>query len=347
MMKKLLLSLMLLVTPLQAQNGLDKIIPSQPTNFVTDAANLFSDAEEAKMNEIALSTQKRLGGDIAVLTLPDIGDYQPYEVAMTAGRTWKVGGRGPIGSDQRNLGVVVLVVPRTSAHKGECFIATGMGVEGFITDSRAGDICGDNIPLFKAGNYGEATTNIVSTVSNIMDKHVNPPPPPPPFEFPWTGFWVVVIIGMFGFMIWYYYDQKRQIEERERERIQREIWKKEEARRAEERRLAAIEAEKRRKEAEERERIRWNSLTPEQQAAELAERERQRIIAEEARKKREAEEAERRKKRQQEEEENRRRRSSYSSYNSYGSSGYSSGGSSFGGFGGGGGFSGGGGGRSF
>ncbi len=351
MVMRVLLALMLTVTSLSAQSGLDKLIPAQPTHFVTDAANLFPDEAEKGMNDISVTTQTRLGGDIAVLTLPDIGDYQPYEVAMTAGRKWKVGGKGPVGSQQRNLGVVILVVPRTAEHKGECFIATGMGVEGFITDSRAGDICGDNIPLFKAGNYTQATLNIMSTVADIMDAHVNPPPPPPPFEFPWTKFWILSIVGLFVLVIWYYNDQKRMEKEREQEKYRQLLWAKEEAARAERRRLEAIEMEKRRKEAERLEKIRWDSLTPEQQAAELAEKERLRLEAEERRKQEEEERRKRDEERRKRDEEDarRRRNSSTTSYNSFGSGGSfgSSGGSSFGGFGGGGGFSGGGGGRSF
>lgn len=340
-----LLLLFVLALPLNAQSGIEKLFPATPTNFVTDAANLFSDADEAKMNEIALATQTRLKGDIAVVTLPDIGDYQPYEVAMTVGRTWKVGGRGPIGSEQRNLGVVVLVVPRTPEHKGECFIATGMGVEGFITDGRAGNICGDNIPLFRDGNYAQATINIMTTIDGLMNVHVNPPPPPPPLEIPWGLLSVIALVLIGIFAVWYRNDQKRQAEERERWRLQEEKWRKEEARRAEQRRLQAIEDEKRRKEAARLEKIRWDSLTPEQQAAELAERERKRIEDEKR-----AEEERKRRKKRDEEEAARRRRSSYNSYGSFNSSssyGGGSSGSSFGGFGGGGGFSGGGGGRSF
>jgi uncharacterized membrane protein YgcG len=343
----------LLATTASAQTKLDSLIPPA-TPFVTDAARLFAPNEITAMNDVARRTQATIGGDIAVLTLTDIHDYLPAEVAMTAGRQWRVGGSAAIGSEQRNLGVVILIVPRTANHGGKCFIGTGRGAEGFITDSKAGTLCRDNRTLFQASKYGEATLNLVTSVSALMQEHVSPPVvvPADPMD-PTTIIWAVFIIsGLFicGLLL---LRRQRRLQEEE-DRRTRAMWAAHNAkvrRQAEEQRR---QAEARAAEAARKEKARWDALTPEEQAAEIAFRKeqewkaaKQREINEEKARVRRLKEEKARREREDEEDE-RRRRSSYSTDTSYyGSSSSDSSSSSSDSFGGGGGFSGGGGGSDF
>src|SRR3990170_3652761 len=96
------------------------------------------------------------GAEVAVVTLPTINDRAPVEVAVAIGRAWGVGAKAAIGSQQRNAGVVMLLVPRTSEHKGEIFIASGTGTEGFVTDARSGAIADQMLPALRQGDYGAA-----------------------------------------------------------------------------------------------------------------------------------------------------------------------------------------------
>ncbi len=106
-------------------------------------------------------------GDIAVAILPSIGDYAPVQVAVEIYRTWKVGSVAAIGSARRDVGVLILIVPKELApnHRGECWIETGTGAEGIITDATAGAICRDSIvPHLRAKEYAEAVEAGVSGV---------------------------------------------------------------------------------------------------------------------------------------------------------------------------------------
>ncbi|MES1259854.1 MAG: TPM domain-containing protein, partial [Gemmatimonadota bacterium] len=164
-----LLALQLTVAlALPAQQEIAKLFPPQPTGFVTDVAHLL-DAEQAAGLEARLKhLQDVTGADIAVVTLPTIGDQDPAAVALAIGRAWKVGGKADIGDKRRNAGLVMLLVPRTSEHKGEIRIEVGQGLEGAITDSRAGEIRDAMIEMLKRGEYGPALNVGTSVAADII-----------------------------------------------------------------------------------------------------------------------------------------------------------------------------------
>ncbi len=371
-MKKMVTYLSLLFLPIVAgaQAGVRSLFPEAPTPFVTDAANILKPADITSMNNRIRTIQALTGGDVAIATLPTIGDYQPYEVAKEIGRVWGVGGKAEIGKAKRNLGVVILLVPRTSTHKGTCFIATGQGAEGIITDGRAGDICRDAVPQLKAGDYAGGIMSMINEIGPIFQSTVHPEPVIPPVPFDWAPVWIT--LGILGFIIaigvpiYHKHQQKLERErlieeakERQRQAAARAKWDVDERERQRLARIESARIAKMQAEAEVHEKSRFDALTPEQQKAELEERHRAELaaaaaaaIALAARKKREAAEALERKKRQEqedEEEERRRTRRNYddssSSYGNSSSSDYGS--SSSDSFGGGGGFSGGGGGSDF
>ncbi|HEV2644678.1 MAG TPA: TPM domain-containing protein, partial [Candidatus Elarobacter sp.] len=89
-------------------------------------------------------------------TLADIGQNAPADVALRIGREWKVGKIGNPGDPTRNAGAVILLVPKetSSDGRGHCYVATGNGAEGFITDAEAGTICRQATPFFKQRDYG-------------------------------------------------------------------------------------------------------------------------------------------------------------------------------------------------
>lgn len=107
---------------------------------------------EATLREVQLLTQ----GDIAVVTLPDLGGREVGDVALQIGRQWKLGGAGAAGDPSKNLGVVVLLVPKKNhqAGTGKVFIATGRGAEGFLPDARVGRIRDAMTPSFANEDYG-------------------------------------------------------------------------------------------------------------------------------------------------------------------------------------------------
>ena len=126
-----------------------------PTGLVNDFAHVIEPEAAQHMERIAEDVRTKSRGEIAIVTLPDIGTRDVQEVALQIGRQWKVGKIGNPGDPTRNAGAVILLVPKETSKdgRGHCFIATGYGAEGFITDADAGDICREATPDFRAQDY--------------------------------------------------------------------------------------------------------------------------------------------------------------------------------------------------
>jgi uncharacterized protein len=125
------------------------------TGVVNDFAHVLDQATFDRITRIAEDVRTKSRGEIAVVTLSDIGQRAPADVALQIGRQWKVGKIGNPGDPTRNAGAVILLVPKetSSDGRGHCFVATGQGTEGFITDATAGDICREATPAFAARDY--------------------------------------------------------------------------------------------------------------------------------------------------------------------------------------------------
>jgi uncharacterized protein len=123
--------------------------------MVVDEARVLSTSAVARMNRLIFDVKSKSGGEIVVVTMPDIAGRDVGDIALRIGRDWKVGENAAIGDRARNAGVVVLVVPRetSSDGRGHISIQTGQGAEGFITDGTAGDIRRAAIPYFQQQDY--------------------------------------------------------------------------------------------------------------------------------------------------------------------------------------------------
>jgi uncharacterized protein len=149
-------------------------VPSPPRGYgttaaeiVVDAANVLPPESVNRINGVAFDVHQKSGGEMAVVTLPDIGLRAPVDIALAIGRAWGVGANAAIGQKTRNAGVVILVVPKetSSSGRGECFVTTGQGTEGFITDAEAASFCREAIPLFQQRDYGPAMELLTARVA--------------------------------------------------------------------------------------------------------------------------------------------------------------------------------------
>jgi uncharacterized protein len=138
-----------------------------PRGLVNDFANVLSPAAVARMERLAQDVRDKSKGEIAVVTLPDLAGRDPSDVALRIGREWKVGNLAGAGDRSRNAGVVILVVPKetSSDGHGHCFVETGQGTEGFITDATAGQFCRDATPAFQQRDYSAATEYLTQQVA--------------------------------------------------------------------------------------------------------------------------------------------------------------------------------------
>src|SRR5712672_3287993 len=161
-----------------------------PTGLVDDFAHILQPDAVQRMERIAEDVRAKSQGEMTIVTLPDIGTRDVQEVALEIGREWKLGKIGNPGDPTRNAGAVILLVPKETSKdgRGHCFIATGRGAEGFITDADAGDICREATPAFAARDYSTGLELVTLRTAERFAKEFNfqldttLAPPPAPVE---------------------------------------------------------------------------------------------------------------------------------------------------------------------
>ena len=170
--RKAMLALLLLqltvATLAIAQDRIRDLFPSQPTGYLNDIAGVVDAASARSITDKIQRLRDATGAEITVVTLPTIGDYAPSDVALEIGRAWGVGAKADVGDQRRNAGVVVLLVPKTGGQRGRLYIATGRGVEGFVTDAMAGRVRDLMTPQLAGGEYGPGLRTGVDALAGII-----------------------------------------------------------------------------------------------------------------------------------------------------------------------------------
>jgi uncharacterized protein len=157
-----------------------------PRGYVNDFAGVLDAASVAHMEAVITELRDKTRGEIAVVTLPDIGDRPAAEVALQIGRQWGVGAKAEAGDPAKNLGVVVLLVPKQNHRPGtgQIFIATGRGAEGFLPDARVGRIRDAMTPYLAREEYGMGLASGVDLIAQAFAQQfgvtLNAAPPAPP-----------------------------------------------------------------------------------------------------------------------------------------------------------------------
>jgi uncharacterized protein len=168
----LLLSLALWQTT-PSGGAIAKYVPPVPTpaSFISDQRSVLTADQRRALDARITAVQQAGLGDIAVAILPSVGPYTPNQVAVEIYRTWKVGSVAAIGSAHKDVGVLLLIVPKELAPdgRGQCWINTGLGSEGLLTDARAAAICRDSIiPRLRAKDYAGAIGAGIGAIESRM-----------------------------------------------------------------------------------------------------------------------------------------------------------------------------------
>lgn len=162
------LALVLAASPLAAQDAVDRLIPAAPTGYLTDVAGIVDAASATRIEQVAKALRERTGAELAVVTLPDIGDNDASAVARGIGRRWGVGAKADVGSPIRNAGMVILLVPRQQGRdgSGHLRLEVGQGLEGIIPDATARRIHDAMIPQLAREQYGPGLVTGVEAVAS-------------------------------------------------------------------------------------------------------------------------------------------------------------------------------------
>jgi uncharacterized protein len=178
-----------------------------PRGYVNDFAGVLDSTSIAHMEAVIAEVRTATRGEIAVVTLSDIDDRPASEVALQIGRQWGVGDSGAAGDAAKNLGIVMLLVPRKNHQPGtgDIFIATGRGAEGFLTDAAVGRIRDAMLPALAQEQYGSALSLGVDLLAQAFatefgvtlssPEYVRPPPAQSPTRsFPISSIILLVVL---------------------------------------------------------------------------------------------------------------------------------------------------------
>ncbi|MBA2459837.1 MAG: TPM domain-containing protein, partial [Gemmatimonadales bacterium] len=134
------------------------LFPKAPDGHVTDVAGVLDPSSSTRIEDLAERLRAATGAEIAVVTLPTIGDRSEAEVALAIGRAWGVGAEAEVGDPRRNAGIVMLLVPRQEGREGSGYlrIEVGQGLEGIVTDANAGQVRDLIVSSLQGENYGPA-----------------------------------------------------------------------------------------------------------------------------------------------------------------------------------------------
>ena len=177
-----------------------------PRGYVNDFAGVLDALSVQRMEGVITEVRDKTRGEIAVVTLSDLGDRAASDVAVQIGRQWGVGAAAEAGDPAKNLGVVVLLVPRKDHQPGtgDIFIATGRGAEGFLTDAAVGRIRDAMLPLLAQELYGAGLSLAVDLIAQAFGQefgvtlttpeYVRPPPTTRPSAPIPIGFIIIVVV---------------------------------------------------------------------------------------------------------------------------------------------------------
>lgn len=167
----LVAALQLSASALPAQRpAVSELFPATPTGYVTDVAGVIDQASAARMTDLIERLRAASGAEIAVVTLPTIGEYSEAEVALAIGRQWGVGARAGLGDPTNNAGVVLLLVPRQAGRSGSGYLRleVGRGLEGVVTDAAAGRIRDLVVASLQGESYGPALVAGVEALVSLI-----------------------------------------------------------------------------------------------------------------------------------------------------------------------------------
>lgn len=132
----------------------EAVIPSPPTSniYVNDYANLIEPEAEDKLQEVGKAIDQASGAQIIVVTLDNLQGLNIKDFSLQLFRKWG------IGSKEKNNGVLLLINKENlmAGKSGKIRIEVGYGLEGAITDGKAGNILDSYvIPRWQEQKYSQ------------------------------------------------------------------------------------------------------------------------------------------------------------------------------------------------
>lgn len=144
-------------------------IPPKPDvpYAVNDFASVFSYSQRQDLEYRLVSFSEKTSNRIVVVTVNDLGGYDPSEFAYDLGEKWGV------GSEKFDNGIVILIKPKSERSGGQVFIAVGYGLEGVVPDAAAKRIIETKmIPHFKENDYYSAVDEALNVLLPMVSGEI-------------------------------------------------------------------------------------------------------------------------------------------------------------------------------
>jgi uncharacterized protein len=179
-----LFSALLLTVILRGQPS----VPDRPSpaRLVNDFAGLLSADQNRQLEQQLIAYDDSSSNQVAIITLPSLGDYAIEDWALEIGRKWGVGRKA------KNNGVLIIV----SVDPRKINISPGYGLEGALPDILCKRIITNEItPSFKQGQYFEGFSKGVKAIrATVKGEYVNADRSDG--ESSDSGFWLFIVLFM-------------------------------------------------------------------------------------------------------------------------------------------------------
>jgi uncharacterized protein len=161
-----MLLLLVLVLSVQTAHAID--VPYL-TGRITDNAEILRAETRQTLSDQLAAHEQVTTNQIAVLTVPSIGDASIEEYALAVFNTWK------LGRADKDNGVLIIIAPNDRRMR----IEVGYGLEGTLTDLLAGRIIRELMtPRFKEGDYDRGVSDGVHAVIAALEGNTSDLPSP-------------------------------------------------------------------------------------------------------------------------------------------------------------------------
>ena len=135
-----------------------------PQGYVNDFAGVIPPSEEAVLTSIISELEQKTTAEIAVVTIPTLGNWSLETFAVDLFEKWG------IGKKDKDNGVLILVAYSDRKIR----IEVGYGLEGVITDRIAGMIIRQKMaPYFQENKFGIGLIQASATVADLIAKEYN------------------------------------------------------------------------------------------------------------------------------------------------------------------------------
>ncbi len=145
--------------------GQDLPVPAAPSGWVNDYAGVFNPSQEAALNRKLNEFEYNNSTQIFIVTINQNDGYPASMLAPMIGEEWGVGQEG------KDNGLIVLL----DMEDRDVFIATGYGMEEYITDALSKRIIeNEMVPEFRQGNYYEGIARATDVMISLVEGKFTP-----------------------------------------------------------------------------------------------------------------------------------------------------------------------------